>query len=365
MVAKQRIQSVDLLRGITIVAMILVNNPGDWSHIYSPLSHAEWHGLTPTDLIFPFFLFIVGISIYYAYKNKQPNTTTYKKIAVRSLKLIGLGLFLKAFTPSVPFIQDWEGIRFMGVLQRIGIVFFISAIMYLNFNWKALSGVVIVILLGYWLWLGFVPLPNGMMPTFDRAPNNWSNYIDLQVLGTHMWQPDYDPEGILGTVSSITTCLLGVLVGQVLDKPIDRKAFILFFIGLILLACGYLFSIYFPINKALWSSSFVFVTAGYGTIILSLIYYIVDVKQWQFGGVFKMVGMNAITIYFLSEFIAKSFYLIPVGEDSNIHNWLYSSVFTHEILSNKFSSLCYAMVVGLFYLGLGVYLYWKKVFIKV
>ncbi|MCH4551942.1 acyltransferase family protein [Aestuariibaculum lutulentum] len=365
MSASQRIQSVDLLRGVTIVAMILVNNPGTWSSVYAPLLHAEWHGLTPTDLVFPFFLFIVGISIYYAYKNKKGNIQTYKKIGIRSLKLIALGLFLRAFMPTFPFIQSWESFRFMGVLQRIGIVFFITAVLYLNYNWKVLLGIALGILLSYWLLLGFVPLPNGMAPSFDKVANNWSMYIDSIVLGGHMWKPDYDPEGILGTVSAIATCLLGVLIGKVLDKPIERKASILVAIGLLFLVVGYVFSLWFPINKALWSSSFVLVTAGYATVILAIIYYIVDVKHWHFGRVFKKVGMNAITIYFLSGFIAKSFYLIPVGEHSNIHSWLYSTFFQYDFLEAKLASLCYALVVVLFYLALGNYLYKKGIFIKV
>ncbi len=362
--ANQRIQSVDLLRGITIAAMILVNNPGDWAHVYPPLLHAEWHGLTPTDLIFPFFLFIVGISIFYAYKNKKGNAKTYKKIAVRSLKLIGLGLFLKVFTLSFPFILPWDAIRFPGVLQRIGVVFFITAILFLNCNWKTLLGITITILLGYWVLMGFVPLPNGMEPTFERAVNNWSNYVDLQVFGTHMWQPDYDPEGLLGTISSVATCLLGVFVGQIISKTIPHKTAKLFLIGIILLVLGYIFSIWFPINKAFWSSSYVLVTAGYATVILAIIYYIVDVKHWHFGAIFKKVGMNAITIYFLSGFIGKCFYLIPVGK-TNLHAWLFNTVFNVPDSMLKLASLGYALGVVLVYLGLGGYLFKKKIFIKV
>tara|TARA_B110000483_G_scaffold74771_1_gene93033 strand:+ start:931 stop:1518 length:588 start_codon:yes stop_codon:yes gene_type:complete len=184
---KKRIESVDVLRGFVIAAMILVNTPGTWSAVYPPLLHATWHGLTPTDLIFPFFLFIVGISIYFAYKRSENSKITYKKIAIRSLKLFGLGLFLNLFLPYTPFFNDFETLRFFRVLQRIGIVFFISAILYLNFNWKYLFGITLLILASYWLFLGFVPLPNGTLPSFDRAPNNWSNYIDLTILGKHMW----------------------------------------------------------------------------------------------------------------------------------------------------------------------------------
>ncbi|CDF81042.1 heparan-alpha-glucosaminide N-acetyltransferase [Formosa agariphila KMM 3901] len=362
---KQRIESVDLLRGITIAAMILVNTPGDWGNVYAPLLHADWHGLTPTDLIFPFFLFIVGISIYYAYKNKTASVDVYKKVAVRSLKLIGLGLFLKLFTPIPPFFEALETIRIPGVLQRIGIVFFVTAWLYLNCNWKTLIGISITVLLGYWMFLGFVPFPDGTLPTFDRAPNNWSNYIDLKVLGKHMWKPDYDPEGILGTFPAIVTSILGVLVGKFLDSETTYKAIKLVAMGLVGVLLGYLWDLVFPINKALWSSSFVLVTAGMGTMILGLIYYIVDVKGWHFGALFKYAGMNAITVYFLSSLISKIFYKIPVGVGKNIHSWLYQTLFVHDALAANFSSLLYALTVVLCYLGLGYYLYRKNIFIKV
>lgn len=169
---KKRIESVDILRGFTIAAMILVNTPGTWSHVYPPLLHAEWNGLTPTDLIFPFFLFIVGISIHFAYKHKPNIKSTYKKIIIRSLKLIGLGLFLGLFLPYPPFFKDFETLRFFGVLQRIGIVFLCSSVLYLNCNWKLLLSIGCVILIGYWIFLGFIPLPDGTLPTFDRANNN-------------------------------------------------------------------------------------------------------------------------------------------------------------------------------------------------
>ena len=133
---KNRILAVDIFRGLTIVLMILVNTPGTWSNVYAPLLHAKWHGYTPTDLVFPFFLFIVGTSIVFAYKNKKAEAATYKKITIRSLKLIGLGLFLGAFTISFPFIKEFAAIRFPGVLQRIGVVFFFAAILFLNLDWK-------------------------------------------------------------------------------------------------------------------------------------------------------------------------------------------------------------------------------------
>ncbi|GAA3566932.1 acyltransferase family protein [Snuella lapsa] len=359
---KKRIESVDILRGFTIAAMILVNTPGSWSHVYPPLLHAKWHGLTPTDLIFPFFLFIVGISIYFAYKNKPNAQATYKKIIVRSLKLMGLGLFLGLFLPYAPFVKEFETLRFFGVLQRIGIVFLFSAILYLNCNWKNLFGIGTIILIVYWLFLGYVPLPDGTLPTFDRASNNWAMYIDSNLLGKHMWQADYDPEGLLSTLPAIATCIIGVLVGKLLDGLRDIKPLLV--VAVLLLLFGYVWNIWFPINKALWSSSFVLVTAGWGTLILACIYYLTDVRQLKFGAIYKYVGMNAITIYFLSSFVSKTFYLTKVG-GTNVHAWLYNTLFVHDFLSNKLSSLMYALAVVLAYMLLGYFLYRKKIFIKV
>jgi len=358
-----RIESVDILRGFTILAMILVNTPGTWNHLYTPLLHAEWHGLTPTDLIFPFFLFIVGISIYFAYKNKLATKPIYKKIIIRSAKLVGLGLLLNLFLPYFPFITDLETVRISGVLQRIGIVFLCSATLYLNCNWKILVSIIIALLIGYWLCLGVVPFQDGTLPTFDRAPNNWVNYIDVNVLGKHTWQVDYDPEGLLSTLPSIATCLIGILIGKLLDGLAHIKYLFIVAAGLLIL--GYFINIWFPINKAIWSSSFVLVTSGWATFILACIYYLKDLKQIQFGAVFKYVGMNAITIYFLSSFISKSMYLITIGNDSNLHSYVYETLFVQSFLSDKQSSLLYALVVVLFYLGLGYTLYKKKIFIKV
>ena len=359
---KHRIESVDILRGFTIVAMILVNNPGSWGSVYAPLLHADWHGLTPTDLIFPFFLFIVGISIYFSYKNKPHTKATYRKILIRSLKLIGLGLFLAWFLPYFPFFKEFETLRFPGVLQRIGIVFFFSAILNLNCNWKVLLAIAITILIGYWLFLDFVPLPDGSMPTFNRAQNNWVMFVDSYVLGEHMWKKDYDPEGILSTLTAIATCISGILIGKLLDGLKDVR--LLFGVSILLLATGYVFNIWFPINKAIWSSSFVLVTSGWAILILSIIYYLTDVKKVKFGSIFKYVGMNAITIFFISSFIAKTFALVKVGEFS-IHSWLYKNVVIQPFLTDKMASLLYALCVVIFYLTLGYVMYRKKIFIKV
>ncbi len=361
---KNRIVSVDIFRGMTIVLMILVNTPGTWSDVYAPLLHAEWHGYTPTDLVFPFFLFIVGTSIVFAYRNKKASKAVYKKITIRSLKLIGLGLFLGAFTLSFPFIKEFAEIRFPGVLQRIGVVFFFTAVLFLNLNWKQLIGVLITILVGYWLLMALIPVA-GEPSTYERAPNNLANYIDLNVLGSHMWKPDYDPEGILSTIPAIGSALLGIFTGYILVSQQQKKATLMFGLGGSLLLVGHLWDLIFPINKALWTSSFVLVTAGWGNVFLALIYYLTDVRKLQFGSIFRYAGANAIIVYFLSSFITKVFYLIQVDQDTSLHSWLFQNIFVHDFLSGQMSSLLYALAVTGFYCLLAFELYRRKIFIKV
>ncbi|MGB5170169.1 acyltransferase family protein [Eudoraea sp.] len=361
---KERITSVDIFRGATIVLMILVNTPGTWANVYAPFLHANWHGYTPTDLVFPFFLFIVGTSIVFAYQNKTANSATYKKISIRALKLIGLGLFLGAFTIHFPFFKDFESIRFPGVLQRIGVVFFFTSILFINFNWKVLLGICITILIGYWIWMGFIPL-NGITPTFDRAPNNWANYIDLHVFGSHMYKDDYDPEGLLSTLPSIATSLMGVFTGLLLLSKQKNKTRLLLVIGVALVLLGHLWNFYFPINKALWTSSFVLVTAGWANIILAIIYYMTDVKGIKFGSVFRYAGANAITVYFLSSFISKLFYSIKVNSDTSLHQWLFENLYLYDAIPVELSSLLYGLTVVSFYLFLAYIMYKKKIFIKV
>ncbi len=361
---KNRVISVDIFRGLTIVLMILVNTPGTWSNVYAPFLHASWHGYTPTDLVFPFFLFIVGTSIAFSYNNKKATKDTYKKITVRALKLIGLGLFLGTFTIHFPFFKDFESIRFPGVLQRIGLVFFFAAILFINCNWRVLLGICITILLGYWIWMGFIPV-NGMEPTFDRAANNWANYIDLNVLGTHIYKEDYDPEGLLSTLPSIATSLMGIFTGLILLSKRAKKEIVLFLLGTALVVAGHLWDLIFPINKALWSSSFVLVTAGWANIFLALIYYLTDIKGLKFGSILRYTGANAITVYFLSSFVTKIFYSIKIDEQTTLHQWLFQKIYLHDFMQVELSSLLYGLTVVSFYLLLAYVMYRRKIFIKV
>ncbi|PCJ95240.1 MAG: heparan-alpha-glucosaminide N-acetyltransferase [Flavobacteriaceae bacterium] len=360
---KDRIIAVDIFRGLTIALMVLVNTPGTWTNVYAPFLHAKWHGYTPTDLVFPFFLFIVGTSIVFAYKNKKTNGGTYKKICIRTLKLIGLGLFLGVFTLSFPFFKDFADIRFPGVLQRIGVVFFFASILFINFNWKVLIGICATLLLGYWALMTMVPV-GGIASTLERAPNNLANYLDVVVLGTHNYKADYDPEGLLSSLPSIASSLLGIFTGLILLSKRKKKEVLLVGVGIALLIVGHLWDMVFPINKALWTSSFVLVTAGWANIVLALIYFLTDVKDIQFGSIFKKVGANAITIYFLSSFISKIMGMIKVG-DTTLHGWLFNTVYVHDFMAIKTSSLLYSLSVVAFYLLLAYVMYKKKIFIKV
>jgi predicted acyltransferase len=360
---RERILSVDIFRGATIGLMILVNTPGTWSAVYAPFLHAKWHGYTPTDLVFPFFLFIVGTSIVFSYKNKTASTETYKKIVIRTLKLIGLGLFLGAFLIEFPFVKDFADIRFPGVLQRIGIVFFFAAILFLNCNWKTLIGISITLLVGYWLLMTLIPV-DGVASTLERAPNNFANWLDVKVFGTHNYKADYDPEGLLSTIPSIVSSLLGIFTGLILTSKQKKKATILMGIGGALLIIGHIWDIFFPINKALWTSSFVLVTAGWANLILALIYYLTDVKGLKFGSIFRYAGANAITLYFLSSFISKIMGQIKISETS-LHGWLFHTVYVHDFMSMQLSSLLYGLTVVGFYCVLAYFLYQKKIFIKV
>lgn len=361
---KDRILSVDIFRGMTIVLMILVNTPGTWSAIYPPLRHAEWHGYTPTDLVFPFFLFIVGTSIVFSYQNKRVSKATYKKIVVRTLKLIGLGLFLGAFTLTFPFFKDFADIRFPGVLQRIGVVFFFTSLLFIHLNWKTLVGVTIFLLFGYWLAMNFIPV-NGMASTLERAPNNLANYLDVHIFGSHNYRDDYDPEGFLSTIPAIASALLGVFTGLILTSKLPKKATILMGLGGSFLILGHLWDFIFPINKALWTSSFALVTAGWANLILALIYYLTDVIGIKFGTIFRYAGANAITLYFLSSFISKLLGRIQVNEETSVHGWLFQTLYVHDFISLQFSSLLYGLSVVAFYCFLAYVLYKRKIFIKV
>ena len=365
----KRVLSVDIFRGITIAAMILVNNPGTWGAIYPPFEHAKWHGLTPTDLIFPFFLFIVGMSITFAYTKKKEHgisVDVYKKIFSRTFKLIGLGLVLAGFLLSPPFFKDLSTLRFPGVLQRIGIVFFISSFLFLYLNWKSLLAIFVFILIGYWYIMIRIPI-GGELPLLTKE-NNWATIIDQKILTLdHMWKI-YDPEGLLSTVPAIATTVFGMFLGMILldkNKSEQQKLGLFVIIGVVALVVGYVWGMYFPLNKALWTSSYVLVTGGWASLIYALIYFVADVLGYSNWGKPAIIfGSNAITVFFMSGIVARIFGMIKLSNGKSIHGNLYE-ILSSVISIPKLSSLIYAIFVIIFYYFVALVMYRKNIFIKV
>lgn len=376
--APVRLLSLDFFRGATVAAMILVNNPGDWGHIYAPLEHANWNGCTPTDLIFPFFLFIVGVSIAYAMSSRKTDPAAHKETILKALKraliLFGLGLFLslypKVFTEP---LDAFKQVRIPGVLQRIAVVFFVSAIIFLKNGERNIFRILIALLAVYWVLMTFMPVPGVGYPNLEKE-TNLGAWLDRSILTeAHLWKSSktWDPEGILSTLPAIATGLFGVLVGVYLKRrDIDAatKVAWLFCIGTIAVALGLLWDLQFPINKSLWTSSFVLYTGGLATMALSLSYWIIDVQQYnRFTKPFVVYGVNAITVFFLSGLIPRTLRMFSVtaadGSEMNLQAWLYAG-FT-QFLSPINASLAWAVTFVLFWLVILWIMYNKKIIIKV
>ncbi|HEX5707738.1 MAG TPA: heparan-alpha-glucosaminide N-acetyltransferase domain-containing protein, partial [Pyrinomonadaceae bacterium] len=251
--AAGRMVSLDVFRGITIAGMILVNNPGTWSAIHPPLAHAEWHGWTPTDLVFPFFLFIVGVSITLALSRRAerggPRRDLYLKILRRAAVIFALGLLLAGF-PN----YDLSTIRIPGVLQRIAVCYLVASVIFLNTRWRAQAVIAASLLLVYWAMMVLIPVP-GYGAGDLGMEGNLAAYVDRAVLGAHTWKPVYDPEGILSTIPAIATTLGGVLTGHWLrSRRMElEKVAGLFVAGACLAVAGWMWGGWFPVNKALWT----------------------------------------------------------------------------------------------------------------
>lgn len=375
----KRLLSLDFFRGATVAAMILVNNPGDWGHIYSPLEHSEWNGCTPTDLVFPFFLFIVGVSIAYAMGSKKADPATHPSTILKAFKrasiLFALGLFLtlfpKVFTEPVTALSE---VRIPGVLQRIGLVFFICAVLFLKLKEKSLFKILVIILFVYWILMTFVPVP-GIGPANLGKETNLGAWLDRLLLSeAHLWKmaKTWDPEGTLGTLPAVATGLLGVLTGIFLKKKDSdeaTKVAWLFSAGLVSVVLGLLWDLQFPINKALWTSSYVLFSGGLAMMVLALSYWIIDVQRYSgFTKPFVIYGVNAITVYFLSAVIPKLLGMIqmqlPDGKKTGLPAYLYATYFT-PCCSPVNASLAWAVCfVALMFVILWL-MYRKKIFIKV
>jgi len=370
----KRLVSLDAFRGITIAAMILVNNPGTWNAVYKPLQHAHWNGWTPTDLIFPFFLFIVGIAIVFAFSKRltlgQTKKDLYLKIIRRTLILFGLGLFLNGF----PFF-NLSTIRIPGVLQRIAITYFFASIIYLNFDIKVIYYITFGILAVYWIIMKTIPVPGYGAGVLEPVGNLcW--YIDSHIFRGHTWAgapaPGFDPEGLLSTLPAISSVLFGILTGNYIKRKINEyeKVSSLFVWGFFAVIGSYIVSIWFPINKNLWTSSYVLLTTGMALIFLATCYWLIDIKGYKKWSVpFLIYGSNAITVYTLSGIIARMLiFLFKVklsdGEVITLKAYLFRTLFASWLPPHQ-ASLAYAIVYDLILLGFMTILYKKKIFIKV
>ncbi len=364
-VRPDRLGSLDVFRGATIAAMILVNNAGDWSKTYSPLLHAEWHGWTPTDLIFPFFLFAVGVAIPYSFAGRLQRSggglgPLHRQIVRRSLILFALGLFLSWF----PFYTvDWTTARIPGVLQRIAVVYLVAAIAWLHLSarWRALLAV--LLLAGYWGAMMWIPVPGH--GAGDLSPDgNLSAWIDQRVLGSHTWRKapgPGDPEGILSTAPAIATALAGLFAGDWLRSPRSRsqklRGFLLWGGGAAI--TGLVLDRWFPINKNLWTSPYVLFTAGLALLLSAAACYLVDMKgQTGWTRPLAIFGTNAIFAYFGSSLMAKI--LIISGWQQGLYHRLFDSW-----LPDYVASLAWALAFVALWWGLTTLLNRRRIFIKV
>ncbi|HVL69756.1 MAG TPA: heparan-alpha-glucosaminide N-acetyltransferase domain-containing protein [Vicinamibacterales bacterium] len=362
----QRLVSLDVFRGLTMAAMVIVNNPGDWGNVYAPLLHADWHGWTPTDLIFPFFLFIVGVSITLSKKSQS-----WGAILRRSLLIFALGLFLAGYPRFDP--DRW---RIPGVLQRIAVCYLAAAAAYRltagdrRRQAAVLAPVAGVLALAYWAVMTLVPVPGGVAG--DLSPEgNLGAWLDRALMEGHLWRPRWDPEGLLSTVPAISTTLLGILAGLLLGTrlPGERKTLVLAAAGAAGVAVGLAWNLLFPINKNLWTSSYVFFTAGCASLLLAACYWLVDVRGWRrWTTPLVILGVNAITLFVASGLLVKTLNVFRVetgdGRDVAVSRWVYVTLFA-PLASPKNASLLYAVAnLALLFLLLA-WMYRRRIFLRV
>ena len=364
---KNRLQSLDIFRGLTITFMIIVNTAGDGDLAYAPLHHANWHGFTPTDLVFPSFVFITGVSAWFSFKNINHILTSdaFKKIARRTFIIFLLGVLLYAFPYVGRPLSTW---RILGVLQRIALCYGIGSVLCLLLNKKQIIAVGAGLLLGYWfILLGFGDL---------SLENNAVRHLDRFLLGdSHLYHGDglaFDPEGLLSTMPSLVTFLIGYLVGQFIGTTED-KSFIVKYLSIVataLLIGGMVWDVFFPINKKLWTSSYVLLAGGLSLAIFNTIYYFVDVLKYQKGWKFFIVfGTNAILAYLISEYlimILEGFIEVSDGAAGKINGHEASfNAMTNILGATSFASLVWSLA----YVGVCwfiVYGFYKnKLFLKV
>ncbi len=393
---RERLLSLDVFRGITIAGMLLVNDPGTWSAIFPPLEHAEWNGWTPTDLIFPFFLFIVGITTHLSMTARRArgddDAALVKQILRRGIIIYLLGFAMAMFPfyqwgdiTSLPNATAWdrvvfriEHVRILGVLPRIAIVYMVAGLLTLKTTLKQQIVIIATLLLGYWFAMTLIPVPGEgtigaqLLHTHDR---NLAAYLDRLILGTnHTWTGSvtFDPEGPMSTIPAIATAMLGVIAGRWIalkEKPLLERISGLFAVGAIGMMIGLMWNWSFPINKNLWTSSYVVFTAGMASVALATIMWIVDycrVKWWT--KPFVVFGVNPIVAFVGSGVMARLIYTLwhvsYNGKSTAVQDAIYQSVFL-PWLPPRVASLAFALTFVLFWYGILLVLYRRKIILKV
>jgi len=381
----KRLLSLDILRGITIAGMLLVNNPGSWSFLYRPLAHAEWIGLSPTDLVFPFFIFCMGVSMAFSLKkfNYKTSAAVLKKIVRRAVILFLIGWVVQWFghlvrglcngDPLSEAVNNLDSLRYLGVFQRLALVYLFGSLCVVLFSRKFIPWVVGIILVAYALILG---LGHG----YDFSLENIIAQIDNSVLGTdHMYHEhafgesiSFDPEGILSTLPCIAHVLIGYLVGRmILDvhNNTERITTMLLW-GTVMLLAGWLLQYGIPCGKKMWSSTFVLITCGMAMCIQAMLIHFVDIKgnKKGWGRFFETFGVNPLALYLLGTVLAILFGAIPIGHDADggnitIHTAVYG--FFQSFCDNYTASALYAISFVLLNWVVGHVLYKKKIFIKI
>ena len=375
-----RLLALDVLRGITIAGMIMVNNPGSWSHIYAPLKHAPWDGCTPTDLVFPFFMFVMGVAMYISW-SKTDFSFTWRavgRLAYRGALLILIGwaiacygIVLRNLVADASWGDIWDRLvhhlRFMGVLPRLGIVSFFAGLLLLILKPKNLWWAVIALLVIYCVIIGITD-------SFTLSADNIVARIDVALLGeNHMYHKDgiaFDPEGLLSTIPCIAHCLMGAIAGMLIMNTGDKwkKVNNLFIFGSIILLAGFLSDYAFPINKSLWSASYVLVTCGLASLLLALLIWIIDIcGKHSWAMFFESFGANPLFIFVLSGLIVITLGCIRFsfdGEQYSVWSFWYR-VCMQPLFGDKGGSLaCALSLVGVMWL-IGHPLYRKKIYIKI
>ncbi len=354
--------ALDAFRGLTIALMILVNTPGSWDFVYPPLMHADWHGSTPTDLVFPFFLFIIGSAMFFSFRKTdfEFSSEQVTKILKRGVIIFFLGLLLSAY----PFVVPLSEVRIMGVLQRIGIAYVVASILVLLLKRNGIILVSAIILMAYWALLLLVGSENAY-----TLEGNIVRQFDLFVLGErHMWGGKgtaFDPEGLLSTIPSIVNMLLGFEVTRMITGISDKKQCIVRLLQ-VAFACvlvSLCWNLVMPINKALWTSSYVLFSTGIACVVLAVFVYLIDIKKGEQRLASLLVyGTNPLFIYVLSWLWTTTYLYIPLGEVD-----MYQGLFNilSQYMPPYFASFVFAFSHVIIFWLLSLWLYQRRIFIKI